>query len=499
METPLVAESGTSAKRPPGQGAVQESSWTNTDALVGIFSCSSEEMQAELASSRPDAPLNERARSWVHEHQHLYHAITTPIGVFCNALRLVQTFATRDVLIHLRSAGVPPKVPLLRYVREANPTVIASVRVPLTIWLDAELFLTYQQGSLAAYISMAAESPLTRGATMTGIFQRLQEGVARYLYLSGPDTERAARELVGALADEELVDPEQWEQEDRNSFAGAVLSAGLPSRPAWLPTVLESACHAVEMWGQSFDAFERLYAARHKDLNYLWPIAQTASTLRSRSLPEILATHLAVCDLALAAPIMPDKVAVRHGLRVHEMLPHERFFSILNALESVGPLRRPDAYSAFTDAICERLHWTRPEEIFAADSRRWPVLGARDELFRLAAELRRVEPATFITPFLSYDLEIATRLRFREQFAFHILQFTDRVIYHPNKTWLYASQLNFICNEWLHGIMVGVPKTVVLPWRTQAEESAFLAAEAQEVISKTLGWEVPPPRIMSSS
>lgn len=305
METPLVAESGTSAKRPPGPGAVQESAWANTDALVGIFSCSSEEMQADLASSRPDAPLNERARSWVHEHQHLYHAITTPIGVFCNALRLVQTFATRDVLIHLRSAGVPPKVPLLRHVREASPTAIASVRVPLTIWLDAELFLTYQQGSLAAFTSMAAENPVTRGITMTGIFQRLQEGVARYLYLPGPDAERAARELVDALADEELVDPARWRQEDRNSAAGAVITPQPGGRLAWLPTVLESACHAVEMWGQSFDAFERLYAARHKDFNYLWPITQTAETLRSRSLPEILATHLAVCDLALMAPIMP--------------------------------------------------------------------------------------------------------------------------------------------------------------------------------------------------
>jgi hypothetical protein len=496
MQTPLAAESGTSAKRPPGPGAARESSWTDTDALAGIFSCSSAEMDVGLASSRPDAPLNERARSWVHEHLHLYHAITTPVGVFCNALRFVQTLATRDVLIHLRSAGIPPKVPLLRHVRDASPAVIASVRDPLTIWLDAELFLTHQQGSLAAYISMAAENPLTRGATMTEIFQRLQVGVARYLYLPGPDTERAAKELFGALVHEELVDPEQWQQEDRNSFAGAVLSAGLPGRPAWLPTVLESACHAVEMWGQSFDAFERLYAARHKDLNYLWPIAQTASTLRSRSLPEILATHLAVCDLALTAPIMPDRVAVRHGLRVNEMLPHTRFFSILNALENVGPLRRPDAYSAFTDAICEHLHWTRPEEIFATGSWRWPALGVRDELFRLAAEHRKAEPAIFITPFLSYDPEIGAR--FREQFTFHTLQFTDRVVYHRNKTWLYASQINFICNEWLHGVMAGVPKTVVLPWRTQADEPTFLAAEAQEIISKTLGWKVPPPRIVSA-
>jgi len=492
METPLVAKSGTSPKQAPGPGA-HESSWTNTDALAGIFSCSSEEMDAALASSRPDAPLNERARGWVHEHLHLYHAITTPIGVFFSALRTVQTLATRDVLIHLRSAGVPPKVPLLGHVRGASPTVIEAVGDPLTVWLDAEMFLTYQQGSLAAYAKLAAEYPVTRGTTVAGIFQRLQVGVARYLL--GPDIQGSPREMLEALVREKFVDAAQWQQEDRNSFASAVLSPPPGDRIGGLSTVFESACHAVELWGQSFDTFERLYAARHKDFNYLWPITQTAETLRSRSLPEILATHLAVCDLALAAPIMPDRVAVRHGLRVNEMLPHTRFFSILNALETVGPLRRPDGYSAFTDAICEHLDWTRPEEVFAADDRRWPMLGVRDELFHLATELRRAEPAIFITPFSAYDPEMGAR--FREQFTFHTLQFTDRVVYHQNKTWLYASQLGFICNEWLHGVMVGTPKTVVLPWRTQADEPAFLAAEAQELISKTLGWKVPPPHVVS--
>ena len=232
MDTPLVAESGTTATRPPGPGAVKESAWANTDALVASFSCSSEDMNSELASARPGVPLGERARSWVHEHQHLYHSITTPIGVFCGALRKVQFLATRDVLIHLRSAGVPPKVPLFRQVREASRTLTDLVRDPLTVWLDAELFLTYQQGSVAAYASMAAENPVTRGATVAEIFRRLQVGVARYLL--GPDIEGEPRKMLEALVREELVDPALWRQEDRNSFAMAMLSPQPGGRPAWL-------------------------------------------------------------------------------------------------------------------------------------------------------------------------------------------------------------------------------------------------------------------------
>ena len=75
------------------------------------------------------------------------------------------------------------------------------------------------------------------------------------------------------------------------------------------------------------------------------------------------------------------------------------------------------------------------------------------------------------------------------------MQFTDRVVHHRDKARLYESQLTFICNEWLHGIMAGVPKTVVLPWRAKVDELAFLAAEAQEAVSNSLGWKVPPPRI----
>ena len=106
-------------------------------------------------------------------------------------------------------------------------------------------------------------------------------------------------------------------------------------------------------------------------------------------------------------------------------------------------------------------------------------------------------PAIFITPFLSYDAEIGTK--FHEQFAFDTLQFTDRVVHHRDKARLYESQLTFICNEWLHGVMVGAPGTVVLPWRAQADELTFLAAEAQEAISNSLGWKVPSPRIVGAA
>jgi hypothetical protein len=494
METPLVVESGTSAELQSALNQIRETAWANTDALVGIFSCSSEAMEAELAYSRPDGPLGKLARSWVHEHQHLYHTISTPMGVFCGALRDVQTLATRDVLILLRSAGVLPRLPLLRNLREVDSTTISSVRDALTVWLDAELFLTYQQGSQAAYESLAARYSLTRGVPTSQIFKRLQLGVAQYLF--GPNPDGSAQELLRALAHEELVDPAAWRQEDRNSVGNVILSWQSSLRLWWLPMMLESACQAVEMWGDSFESFERLYAGRHKDLSYLYPITETASVLRSRSLPEILATHLAVCDLALAPPILPDRVAVRHGLRVDEMIPHLRFFYILNALETVGALRGPHGYSAFTAAICEHLHWTPPEEVFTADGSRSSLqLGVRGELFRLAAKYRKAEPAIFTIPFASYDTEMST---FQQQFAFHTLEFTDRVVHHKKKNWLYASQLSFICNEWLHGVMAGVPKIVVLPWRTDASECEFLAKEAQDVISTSLGWDVPPPRIVGT-
>jgi hypothetical protein len=489
METPIVLESVVSAERQSGPG-FRDTAWADTDALVGIFSCTSEAMGAELARSQPDVPLGGLARSWVHEHTHLYHAISTPFGIFCSAVRTVQLLATRDVLALLRSAGVPRRLPLLRHVLKADSATIASIREPLTVWLDAELFMTYLLGSVAAYESLAATYPVTSGTSMAGIFPRLQLGIARYLLGD------SAPEVLDALVDEDLMFPERWREEDRASFMNAMISPQPSSRVFGTSAVLESAAHAVEMWGESFASFERLYAARHQDLNYLYPIARTASELRSRSLPEILGTHLAVCDLALAAPIMPDRVVVRHGLQVDEMLPHLRLLSIQNALETVGPLRGPHEYSAFTDAVSEYLHWTRPEEVFASADSEWLVrLAIRGQAFRLAADLRQTEPSIFATPFLSYDTEMQG---FRKLFTFHTLEFTDRAIHQGNADWRYHSKLEFVCKEWLHGVMVGTPKTVVVPWRANAEEIATLIEDAQEVFSTALGSEVQPPRVTSA-
>jgi hypothetical protein len=451
-------------------------------------------MFASLAGSRPDAPLDDRARSWVHEHQHMYQAISTPFGFFCNALRFVQTLATRDILIILRSGGVQLKMPLWPHLCKGSK-VIGSILGPLTVWLDAELFLTYEQGSLAAYESLAYANPVTRGANMSSIFQRLQAGVGRYLLGRQGDNQQ----LIDALKNESLVEPEKWHQEDRNAFAEVALAVNGFDRQFALPMVLESGSRAVEMWGESFESFERLYAARHRDLNYLWPIANTASTLRSRSLPEILATHLAVCDLSLAAPIMPDRVFVRHGLRVDEMLPQRRYFRILHALKAVGALRSPDDYSAFTDAVCEQLRWTRPEEVYVPNDVSQSLartLGTRGELFRLASELRIAVPALYVTPSISYEPDVERV--FKDHFVFNVLQFTDRTFHHPNRTRLDSSKINFVINEWLHGVMVGVPKTVTLQWDAQPAELAFLRREAQEAISATLGWRVPPPPIVSA-
>ena len=496
MVDQLVVEGGSHILRPlplePGKD--QADAWTNTDALAGVFKCSIDEMNACLARSRPDAPLGRQARNWVHEHQHLYHTVTTPVGLFCYGLRLMQTLATRDILIMLRSAGVPLRVPLLRHIRGTDSTAIDGVRDHLTTWLDAELFLTYQQGSPEAYESICSMYPVTRGVPTSGIFQRLQVEFARFF--SGQDPNAKSVQLLEALLHEELVDPPKWRQEDRNSFVLSELNFDVPDRPFSLPMVLEGACHAVELWGSDFATFERLYAARFSDLIYLWPIAATAECVRSRSMPEILGTHLAVCDLALAAPIMPDRAGVRHGLRADEMLPHLRYFAILTALDSVGPLRGPDHYAAFVQAIYERLQWTPYDDVYATTDWSSSLLGVRAELFRSAAELRRAEPAIFITPFLSYDSE-AAGTRFNDEFSFHILQFADRTVFHRNKTWLYGTQMDFICKEWMHGIMLGTPKTISLPWRAHDDELRFLGGEAQSVMSETLGWDVPPPRIVS--
>jgi hypothetical protein len=405
-------------------------------------------------------------------------------------------------MVLLRSRGIEVRHPLLKYLLTLNDEAKELVRMPLTAWLDAELFLTGMLGSTQAFGYLEAVNHVTRGASVADAFRRLQ--VSMGYYLGGLDQTAAdAGRKAGwlqRLDDEEFADPAGWYQEDRNRFLVrefAVPTIGAPAETnfAGLPGIFESAGLAAELWGDDGD-LRTLDATR--DWSYIWPLVRTAYP-GTWSNAQTIATHLALCDLALAAPILPVHVDVRAGLRLPELMPHLRLPALQELLVDVGPLAGPDEYQDFTEHLCSRLGWVPPRLVFGERTVPVPALelGIHGLLYDQAAALRALDPAIFIVPFLSYDPSVPATIR--GTFEFHTIQYADRVTYHGNKDWLYASQVGYVVNQWLHGIMSGTQTPVRLPWHADRDETEWLRDEARGVLSQTLGWDVPPPHLTTSA
>jgi len=299
-----------------------------------------------------------------------------------------------------------------------------------------------------------------------------------------------------ALFDEPLVEGADWRALQR-TYTGLRL---LVDDQATLPTVLESAAFAAELWGADTDRVDQLLGGG--DLGsgafpYLHPLQTTAEAIGTSDVRRLTLTHLAVCDLAMCAPVLPEHRSLRrNGLVWRELLPELRLSEIRRVLGTVEPVRNLEDYGRFADETCDRLGWVSPKEIAeSATTLRPPVPDLRDTVYETAMQYRTRASWLFIWPEVSLA-GVSQLQHFHETFTFPIVEYTDKVLYHKDKELLVAVQHSYLFYMWHRKIMTGRPRQLRVPWRSYPEEVANLREQMRDVMSHSLGRDSPMPDLV---
>jgi hypothetical protein len=501
--------------RPPSHRSVRHAAHgsgsqvasSDIDALVAIYGFTEGEfLQAVARTELGHALAPGNVRSWIHEQQHLYHSVTTPFGLFIWRLRTLQTGVVRNLLLLLPNQfKLPVKLPLFRYIESLDDSVRRDLQFSLTLWFAVEILLTIELGGADAMLRLLRRSSYT-GLHPGHGFRLLQVNLA-VLYqafeqqarMQGAVVDATSSDLVEQLKGEPIDQPEQW-----GSYQRAVIALRtFEGEFGTLPAVLESAAYAAELWGASRVELQKRapqsVAVTGGD-SYILPFFNTVDRTPTADGHQTIMTHLAACDLAMFAPVLPQHFGIRRrGLVLDELHPALRLGGIQSVMGRVRPMEDPADYHRFLEDICDALNWVPLRQMLDMSDVLRPAIPVdiRDDLYDTALSFRRGVPTFFVTPGLDL-IDAPATAQFRRIFAFPVIQFDDIVLYHKDKTLLDFFQINYLLYQWHRQLFTGTPRQLRLPWRSTAEEVDNLKSELSELMNQELGREVRPPPIVAT-
>jgi hypothetical protein len=490
--------------------AQPEVAHSNLEALVAYYEFSLEDFDRARDRTVPGVELPEHLKSFVHEQVHLFHSTTTPFGLLVWKLRQLQGGIVAYIMRTLKlDLGLPIRLPLLRYVSSLPESSQARFHGVLQTWHDAEFFITISHGRPDTVWASFEGSTYVRGRSILEVQRSLDSAVERNDKMASELRRKARGSLDEALTHNLTVPPVFGDRAEGDvpgspsaRLERAYLSFyGVADEFASTVAVLESAGYSIELWWSDGTALDQLAAGESTfglDYVYQTPLALTLRGMHTRNPKERILTHLAVCELSLFGPVLPQMTPLRRGesTLLEEVLPSLRFLGALGQLDRVDPVRGVDDYSRFTDEVCSRLGWTPPREIVHGKALLPEPFEIREALYHAACDFRQVIPGLFIDPnAIILDLPHGVLPAYKHAFSFPVMQFRDTVLFHTNKDWLRAYTMGYLLMAAFRKAMLSRSRILQLPWRSDREEVEFLEERLHEQIANILGFDIRPFRI----
>jgi hypothetical protein len=457
----------------------------------------------------------EDIKTYIHELTHYIQHTTTPYGLFVHYCRELQTADTINLVKTLLGAGVEPPVPLLRRAPvDLEGAAGAAVRGALARWVNTEIFvasLGLNKKNLEVFlewlVGSTARVPLL---PLLETFRRLQGGIASFIA-----SENAHRDSLSEPCwdngefDVAAVNAEGIGQDD--SMAQALEKTALVlevlGNPWGAESITESAATAAE-WAESGADLSalRAYAADLSDPKlamYKNCLARGLEAIPADDLPQFAFTFIAVCELALQAPLLPQHAALRAG-RVDpgELFPALRFEMLLGAVEHVAPLQGLADVARLNLELCAALGWVPPTKIIAATLAGPEIVADRRSQRYIWAQAERAERQHAFTNVLRREFDLsAAGEQFRQRYAFPVIEYTDRTFYMRDKDALWWLTLENLRETTMRRIMLadtlGEALTVACPYRGAPAEAETLTTSLQSDLEAMFGRRFPTAQVVS--
>lgn len=475
-----------------------------------------------IRSGRP-GEMPAELRTYVHELTHYVHYTTTPYGLFLHHCRALQNRATIEIVRTLLAAKGGFKMPLLQNVPELSGESEAIVRSGLAMWLNVENVVASlaadQERRAALAEAFVADSErheaglLPRMPPLLGFreaFARVQESLADlFTGLNEAAEQEVPMVFPVSAADRSAIRDELAEATGPLSHMdGAVLRShdllDLLGSPWSVEAVIESAATVAELWGSdiSYDQFVAWAEAPvHPRLRvYRDCIAQALPSIESRELSIVIPTYIALCELALSAPLLPQHAALRRQKPdFRQILPTHRWMALLSAVGKVRPMNGRADHGRYVTDLCRVLDWVHPLQIAkaAVDGPEW-VSSPLAQIYNWGQRARALRSGDFIglDRYLLDDTPEASA--WRDRFNFVIIDYADRTHYHRDKDFLQAMTTRHLHMLGLRCIMEGRKLVIRAPYRGDEAERRWMTEWLQAQFKSLFNRDFPMLRVVAA-
>ncbi|MGZ8876231.1 MAG: hypothetical protein ACXW1F_07085 [Halobacteriota archaeon] len=446
--------------------------------------------------------LPENVKTVIHETTHLFHTLTTPLGLFIHRLRRLQGRLVIEAIRQIVRGGIQPRFPLIKMRGRVPGNAAERFETYLQIWYAIELYVLILLGEIDFWQQHLTKNPLVKTLNLTQIFISVQN----YLALHINEIQR-----FGSLSNQLLettpaftgYEHENFDALAQERFWGNILVTDMASGGgANTLGVIESAGTVseyygsqaldLEVWKQSISAKPSVRSGPQSWL--LW-----AFHIRAKTLPDFMHAYLGICELALFAPLLPEYRPLRKDeINLRELLPYTRWFTLLGAAQNIDPPTSPLDYSRYVDTLSEAAGWPTITQIaqLAVQGGNTVPLDPVEQVYRKAQHMRVEQPAIFLNyPWFVFP---ATRehLAKRIDFEFPVIKYTDKTLFTKDKEKLNLLNIFYLCRLATRTLLLKDTVDLKLPYDPLDEERVQYARAIQEMLSAATGAKMPKVSIL---
>lgn len=461
-----------------------------------------------LRTGRPPEEL----RAYVHELTHYVQSTTTPFGIFLHYCRQLQTADTVELVRALLKAGLKVERPLIRRAPvDLDGPIGSTVRGVVARWTNTEYLAAFLGQNYKKFINYA-EALTSDGAKFMvpdhlTSFGRLQGGIAHFI-----ETENAGRQSMGFPPwdqgdfDVDAINAEGASFGSHDSRALERMAVGLEllGRNPWgTRSIIESAAMAAE-WAESGHSLESL-----REIAKDWSDPDTADyrrclergfgVIQTDDLPQFCFTYVALSELALQAPLLPQHAGLRKGtLDPTQLFPSLRFWALLTVARDVAPLRGLSDVGRYYTDLCAALGWVHPVQLQTIAQHAPANIGDRRVQRYLWAQQERARCQHAFINLLRRDCDPTVEgAVFRARYAFPVIEYTNKTLYMGDKDALWSLTTQHLLTYTMRQIMLGKTLTVPCPYRGDPKEAETLTIWLREELESLFDRPFPMAQVIS--
>ena len=448
--------------------------------------------------------LPKELRIYAHELTHAICYATTPYGLFLHYCRDAQARIVGSLVKTLLAHDKKPVPPLLATLPALPGETGQHVATWLSMWLNIEFLVTQlsnipkmHENLLRRVQSECLEvhPPLLPiSETIWGVQKTIANNI------DYENTQRTHHNLP--LWDQAGFDHHVIDEAIRTmspSFDRSLERAEelllLLENPWSVDAILESAAMASEFTRSGMNLDElRAWVAAPCDpalAVYRSCLQRGLEVIPATDLPQFLFSYLALCELCLFAPLLPQHAALRGpGFPLEQLLPVTRFQRLLGAAENISPMLEIRDHARYVTDLCQHLGWVHPLQIISTAVRGAEVVAdPRAQVYINAQRFRGRNLSCYLDA-TSLVLETsAYGASLRDSCTFIVVEHTDKTIFHHDTVYLKAMTIQHLFSQMMRCIVLGSDFRVASPYRCDDHERHVLTIMLRESLQNAFGFD----------